>query len=81
VAITKLTDLPEAIIRKKLINSAVAAELRGVTVHELRRLKKAGEFPTPMKPGGHACFWQLGDVLDHIEDLKKRAAPAVPKAA
>jgi predicted DNA-binding transcriptional regulator AlpA len=67
-----LSNLPESVIRKRLIDIDTAAQFISRSVPEIRRLVRIGQFPKPIKLNGRRLSWRLGELLDWIDTKAKK---------
>jgi predicted DNA-binding transcriptional regulator AlpA len=64
---SELPELPEAIVRRRLLNTDQVAAFLGKSVPEVRRLLDKGLLPPPFRMDGRRFSWTLGTILDHID--------------
>jgi prophage regulatory protein len=63
----KLDHLPPDVTRRRLLNTAEAAEFCKISVPHWRRLYRSGKVPKPVRLSARKYGWRLGDLLDFID--------------
>jgi predicted DNA-binding transcriptional regulator AlpA len=66
---TDLNNLPERASQSRAVDIKFVAEYRGCSTHEIRRLKRVGQMPAPLKTGGRRLYWRLGDIVAWVEGM------------
>jgi hypothetical protein len=61
--------------QKRLRDIDWVAAFYGCSTHEIRRRKRLGLIPRPIRPGGRKLFWIESDLESDVE-LKKQGAAA-----
>jgi predicted DNA-binding transcriptional regulator AlpA len=69
-----LNNLPERAANSRTVDIKFVAEYRGCTTHEIRRLKRVGQMPPPLKTGGRRLYWRLGDIVAWVEGMAQPEA-------
>jgi predicted DNA-binding transcriptional regulator AlpA len=62
----RLTALPLDIARNRILGSADAAAFLGMSVPTLRRLKRQGLVPAPLRVAHRKIGWRCGDLVDWL---------------
>jgi predicted DNA-binding transcriptional regulator AlpA len=62
-----LDHLPPDVTRRRILNTAQAAELCGISVPHWRRLYRAGKVPKPIRLSARKYGWSIGTLLDFID--------------
>jgi predicted DNA-binding transcriptional regulator AlpA len=69
-----LNNLPERAAKSRAVDIKFVAEYRGCSTHEIRRLKRVGQMPPPLKTGGRRLYWRLGDIVAWVEGMAQPEA-------
>jgi predicted DNA-binding transcriptional regulator AlpA len=69
-----LSNLPDTLVRRRLVGTEAAAEFVGRSVPEIRRMVRHGLFPKPIKLNGRRLSWCIGDLVDWIDSKVKETA-------
>jgi predicted DNA-binding transcriptional regulator AlpA len=62
------TGLPADLTAERILSTAQAAQLRGVSVATFRRLVRAGKLPPPLQLSERRIGWRVRDLLAHLND-------------
>ena len=68
-----LDHLPSDMARRRILDTAEAAEFCKISVPHWRRLYRTGKVPRPVRLSARKYGWRLGDLVDFID---KRAEVA-----
>ena len=61
-----LDNVPAALNRERLLDTAQSAEFLGFSVPHFRRLYRANRVPAPIKIGERKYGWRLGGLIDLV---------------
>jgi predicted DNA-binding transcriptional regulator AlpA len=67
VAAATLDHLPPEMARRRILNTAEAAEFCKLSVPHWRRLYRAGRVPHPVRLAERKYGWPIGDLVDWME--------------
>jgi len=62
-----LDYLPPDMARRRILNTAEAAEFCKLSVPHWRRLYRTGKVPRPVRLSARKYGWRIGDLLDFID--------------
>jgi predicted DNA-binding transcriptional regulator AlpA len=62
-----LDQLPPDVVRRRLLDTAEAAEFCKLSIPHWRRLYRTGKVPRPVRLSARKYGWRLGDLLDFID--------------
>jgi prophage regulatory protein len=63
-----LGHLPADMARRRLLDTAEAAEFCKLSIPHWRRLYRAGKVPKPVRLSSRKYGWRLGDLVDFIDN-------------
>ncbi|MGY4351236.1 putative DNA-binding transcriptional regulator AlpA [Bradyrhizobium sp. GM7.3] len=66
---TSFTNIPERAALSRAVPIEFVAEYRGCSTYEIRRLKRLGQMPAPLKTGGRRLYWRLSDVVAWVDGM------------
>jgi predicted DNA-binding transcriptional regulator AlpA len=62
-----LDHLPPDMVRRRLLDTAEAAEFCKISIPHWRRLYRTGKVPRPVRLSARKYGWRLGDLADFID--------------
>jgi predicted DNA-binding transcriptional regulator AlpA len=62
ISMSVLNELPAVISGNRLLDSAQAAEMVGMSLPHFRRLYRSGRVPSPVRVGERKLGWRAGDL-------------------
>ncbi|MGY3344680.1 MULTISPECIES: helix-turn-helix transcriptional regulator [unclassified Bradyrhizobium] len=66
---TDFKNIPEKAALSRAVPIEFVADYRGISTHEIRRLKRLGQMPAPLKTGGRRLYWRLGDIVAWVDGM------------
>ena len=71
-----LKNLPDDVLRHRILDSAETAAFLGRGVYEIRRLHRAGKMPPAVRIDGRRLGWPVGTLIAWIESKTEKAQAA-----
>jgi predicted DNA-binding transcriptional regulator AlpA len=71
---TDFASIPERAAMNRAVDIEFVAEFRGCSTHEIRRLKRTGQMPPPLRTGGRRLYWRLADIVAWVEGMAQPTA-------
>lgn len=71
-----LNDLPPELGKHRVLTTHQTSEFVGLSVAELRRMQRDGDFPAPLQLGSRKHGWRLGTLIDWISSREQVKAVA-----
>jgi prophage regulatory protein len=73
---SSLNNLPPDLGRYRILDTPDTSEFVGLSVAELRRKRRSGDFPAPIQIGARKHGWRIGDLIDWLESRSQAKAAA-----
>jgi predicted DNA-binding transcriptional regulator AlpA len=74
---SSLNNLPPELGKHRILDTRATSEFVGLSVADLRRKQRSGDFPAPILIGSRKHGWRIGALIDWLESRSKPRAAAL----